>query len=215
MKVNSSKRNNGNSTSLKHSNERPKKKNGTIVGKRIFLRAPTREDSEEFIALNRASTRLHRGLVSPPTLPAQFTAFLKRSRGADSACFLLCRVDDGAIVGSINLSQIFLGGFRSAYLGYFVGAQYSGQGYMTEALQLTLRYAFEYLKLHRIEANIQPENIASIALVKRAGFTREGYSRRYLKICGRWRDHERWAIIAEDWKARRGRSARSLDRGLR
>jgi ribosomal-protein-alanine N-acetyltransferase len=107
-------------------------------------------------------------------------------------------------VGSINLSQIFLGSFRNAYLGYYVGAQYSGQGYMTEAFQLMLRYAFDKLKLHRLEANIQPQNVASIALVKRAGFVREGYSRRYLKISGRWRDHERWAIIVEDWKANRG-----------
>jgi ribosomal-protein-alanine N-acetyltransferase len=72
---------------------------------------------------------------------------------------------------------------------------------MTEAMRLLLRHAFTKLKLHRIEANIQPENQASIALVKRAGFVREGYSRRYLKICGRWRDHERWAILVEDWKA--------------
>ena len=73
---------------------------------------------------------------------------------------------------------------------------------MTEALQLTLRHAFVKLKLHRLEANIQPENTPSIALVKRAGFVKEGYSRRYLKISGRWRDHERWAILVEDWRKR-------------
>jgi ribosomal-protein-alanine N-acetyltransferase len=73
---------------------------------------------------------------------------------------------------------------------------------MSEALQLMLKYAFKKLKLHRLEANIQPGNAASIALVKRAGFVREGYSQRYLKVSGRWRDHERWAIIAEDWRAR-------------
>jgi len=72
---------------------------------------------------------------------------------------------------------------------------------MTEAIQLMLQYAFTQLKLHRLEANIQPDNAASLALIKRACFVREGYSRRYLKICGRWRDHERWAILAEDWKA--------------
>ncbi len=77
---------------------------------------------------------------------------------------------------------------------------------MTEALQLMLQYAFGDLKLHRLEANIQPGNTASIALVKRAGFVLEGFSRRYLKIGGRWRDHERWALIAEDWKTRGGRS---------
>jgi ribosomal-protein-alanine N-acetyltransferase len=178
-------------------------KKAVVSGKRVFLRSPTSRDLEEFIALNRASVALHRGLVSPPTQPQEFVAFLKRSRRADSACFLVCRVEDGAIVGSINLSQIFRGGFQNAYMGYFIGAQFAGQGYMTEAIQLMLRHAFEHLKLHRIEANIQPENIVSIAVARRAGFVREGYSERYLKICGRWRDHERWAIVAEVWKSGR------------
>ena len=92
-------------------------------------------------------------------------------------------------------------------MGYHVGAQYADKGYMTEALRLMLRYAFKYLKLHRLEANIQPANVASLALVRRAGFVREGFSRRYLKICGRWRDHERWAIIAEDWKSKHSKNA--------
>lgn len=71
---------------------------------------------------------------------------------------------------------------------------------MTEALRLMLEHAFKELRLHRVEANVQPQNVSSIALIKRAGFVREGYSRRYLKIGGRWRDHERWAILSEDWK---------------
>jgi ribosomal-protein-alanine N-acetyltransferase len=82
---------------------------------------------------------------------------------------------------------------------------------MTEALQLMMRHAFDDLQLHRLEANIQPGNVASLALVKRAGFGREGYSRRYLKIGGRWRDHERWAILAEDWKPRRQLQSARLD----
>jgi [ribosomal protein S5]-alanine N-acetyltransferase len=172
---------------------------------RVILRSPTRSDGTEFIALNRASRRFHRGLVSPPTTPEQFATFLQKSRREDSVCLLICLVADGAIIGAINLSQIFRGGFQNAYLGYYVGAAYAGQGYMTEALRLVLKYSFTGLKLHRLEANIQPENLASLALVKRAGFIREGYSRRYLKVCGRWRDHERWAIIAEDWKSQPGR----------
>ena len=170
---------------------------------KVFLRPPTKGDREEFLALNRASRRLHRGLVSPPVEPAQFTAMLKRCRAEDAACFLVCRVEDGRIVGSISLTQVVRGNFRSAYLGYYTGEGYAGRGYMTEALRLLLRHAFVRMKLHRVEANIQPGNLASLALVKRAGFVREGYSRRYLKICGRWRDHERWAVIAEDWKAGR------------
>jgi ribosomal-protein-alanine N-acetyltransferase len=74
---------------------------------------------------------------------------------------------------------------------------------MTEGLRRMLGHAFEQLKLHRVEANVQPHNLSSIALVKRAGFVREGFSRRYLKIGGRWRDHERWAILSEDWKVDR------------
>jgi ribosomal-protein-alanine N-acetyltransferase len=188
------------------SSEKVKTKKTTIIGEKVFLRRPLKRDSEAFIALNRASTRFHRGLVSSPTQPEQFASFLRRSRRADCACLFVCRVKDGAIVGSINLSQIFLGGFRSAYLGYYVGAKYAGEGYLTEAIDLMLQYAFENLKLHRLEANIQPGNIASIKLVKRAGFIREGFSRRYLKISGRWRDHERWAIIAEDWRSKRKHS---------
>lgn len=92
--------------------------------------------------------------------------------------------------------------FQSGYLAYYIGASHAGQGYMTEALQLMLRTAFRTLRLHRVEANIQPGNRASIALVERAGFRREGYSRRYLKIARRWRDHERWALLAEEWRPR-------------
>jgi ribosomal-protein-alanine N-acetyltransferase len=174
-----------------------------MVGEKILLRRPTLQDLEEFITLNRASTRLHRSLVSPPTKSEEFHDFLKRCGRGDCECFLICRTEDSAVVGTINLSQIFRGGFQNAYLGYYLGERYARRGYMTEALRLMLRYAFSELKLHRVEANIQPDNLASIALVRRAGFVLEGYSRRYLKICGRWRDHERWALIAEDWRANR------------
>src|SRR4051812_25014850 len=120
-------------------------KDATIVGESVFLRPPARRDLEEFITLNRASAHLHRGLVSPPTQPDQFNVFLERCRRADCLSLLICQVDDGVIVGSITLSQIFRGGFQNAYLGYYVGAQYCGQRHMTEAIQLMLRYSFEHL----------------------------------------------------------------------
>ena len=123
-------------------------------------------------------------------------AYLRRARRPAERAFLVCRLEDRAIAGVINVSQIFHGNFQSAYLGYYGGAPFIGRGYMSEGLRLVLRHAFGALGLHRLEANIQPGNRASIRLVRRVGYRREGYSRRYLKIGGRWRDHERWAITA-------------------
>ena len=187
-------------------------------GARVILRSPTASNGEEFSRLNRAIRRLHRGLVEPALTPGQFADYLKRCRRPNFAGFPICRVADGAIAGSINVSEIVRGRFQSAYLGYQIGAPFARQGHMTEALQLALRFAFGRLRLHRVEANIQPRNVASIALVRRAGFHREGLSRRYLKIGGRWRDHQRWALLVDEWRGhrragrRRGRVARA--RGL-
>ena len=176
------------------------------TGRLVFVRTPRLEDCDEWLALNRASEKLYRGWTAPMTRLDQFATYVHRCTDADYAGFFVCRREDGAIVGSANLSQIFRGNFRSCYLGYQGGAPHTGRGYMTEGVGLVLRHAFGPLKLHRVEANIQPENAPSIALVKRLGFTLEGRSRRYLKIGGRWRDHERWAMLEEDWRApRRGR----------
>jgi ribosomal-protein-alanine N-acetyltransferase len=172
-------------------------------GPRVRLALPRRADKDEVIALNSASRSFHRPWASPPTTPAQFARQLARSRRPDVAVFFIRRVADDALLGGIEISQIVRGSFQSAYLGYQIGAAWSQQGFMTEAVGLALTYAFRRVGLHRLEANIQPENTPSIALVSRLGFTREGYSRRYLKIGGRWRDHERWAILAEDWHVRR------------
>ena len=177
----------------------PKLKKVLATGPTIYLRRPATKDCDEFIRLNRASIRFYRGITTAISTPQQFARYISRCQNDDFEGLLICLRNGNAIVGSINLSQVFRGVFQNAYLGYQVGARFAGRGYMTEALRLALRYAFDTMKLHRLEANIQPNNAASIALVKRAGFTKEGYSRRYLKIGGRWRDHERWAMLAEDW----------------
>jgi ribosomal-protein-alanine N-acetyltransferase len=167
------------------------------------LRAPVVGDAPEFVAAMLASRALHRPWASPPSSAAAFAQLLERAAGAAFAARLVCRREDGAIAGYFNVSQIVRGPFKSAYLGYAAVAAHAGHGYMTEGLELLLGEAFTGLGLHRLEANIQPGNVASLALVARAGFVREGYSERYLKIAGRWRDHERWAIRAEQWRARR------------
>ena len=166
----------------------------------MFLAAPTAHQRDEFLVLVRMSRRVLSPWVSPPASRAAFAAYLRRVRRATERAFLVCRREDRAIAGVINVSQIFHGNFRSAYLGYYAGAPFMGQGYMSEGLRLVLRHAFGALGLHRLEANIQPKNRASIRLVRRAGFRREGLSPRYLKIRGRWRDHERWAITGEAFR---------------
>jgi [ribosomal protein S5]-alanine N-acetyltransferase len=164
---------------------------------RVVLRTPARSDEEEFITQMRASRRLHRPWLYPPLTRESYRAYLKRIADDRHEGFLACRPEDSAMVGWLNVSEIVRGPFESAYLGYGAVAPFAGQGYMSDALTLLVRHAFTTLRLHRLEANIQPGNHASIALVKRCGFEREGYSPRYLKIGGRWRDHERWAIRAD------------------
>ena len=169
---------------------------------RVLVRPPTPRDRGEYLAAMRASRKLHRPWLEAAT-PESFETLLRHVEDERYEPMLVCRREDGAIVGFINISQIVRGGFQSAYLGYGAVAAYAGEGYMREGLELVLARAFTELGLHRLEANIQPGNRASIALVQGAGFVREGFSERYLKIGGRWRDHERWAIRAEQWRARR------------
>jgi ribosomal-protein-alanine N-acetyltransferase len=110
--------------------------------------------------------------------------------------FVVCRGDSHTIVGVINISNIGRGVFQSGYLAYYAFAGNERQGLMNEGLRAVVRHAFGSLRLHRLEANIQPGNTASVRLVAACGFSKEGYSPRYLKIRGRWQDHERWAILA-------------------
>jgi len=167
---------------------------------RVVLRPPTADDQDEFVARMRASRSVHRPWLYMPETPDAYRTYLAKVDDPRTAPFLACRTDDGAIVGFLNISEIVRGGFKSAFLGYGGVAEFAGRGYMTEAMQLVLREAFTTLDLHRLEANIQPGNTRSIALAKRCGFELEGFSRRYLKVGGRWRDHERWAIRSETWR---------------
>ena len=177
----------------------------TIVrrGHLVLLQRPSARDRAPLLALAHQSRHFHRGRASPPKTPAEFARYLARLQRPEHEAFLVRRRSDDALVGAIELSQIVLGVFRSAYLGYWIGAPYAGQGLMTDALGLTLAQAFNALRLHRVEANVQPDNTASRSLLRRLGFTQEGYSRRYLRIAGRWRDHERWALLKEDWQEQR------------
>jgi [ribosomal protein S5]-alanine N-acetyltransferase len=170
------------------------------VVSRVKLVEPCRGDRAAWCELVRTSRRLFVGRVSTAATASAFAAVLARAGNPAGEYRLIRRKADDVLLGAIALSEIVRGKFQSGYLGYYLGAAYTGQGYMTEAVQLMLAIAFRRLRLHRVEANVQPNNRASIRLIQRAGFRREGYSPRYLKIGGRWRDHERWALLAEDWR---------------
>lgn len=166
---------------------------------RVTIRPVHASDSAELIAANLASIDLHEPWVLPCRDHASFLGYLARCDGDRSIGFIARERESGKIVGVVNLSEIVRGFFQSAYMGYYGMAGMNGRGLMGEAVSLVVSYAFGELGLHRLEANIQPGNGPSRALVKRLGFRQEGYSPRYLKINGEWRDHERWAVLADEW----------------
>ena len=176
-------------------------------GARVGLRVLVRDDRSEFLALARESRRLHRPWTYPPERADQFDELYSRSRREDFLCLVAYEVEDGAITGVFTISQIVRGAFQSAYLGYYAHERYAGQRLMREALEQVLDHAFGPLGLHRIEANIQPGNAPSIALARGAGFRLEGFSPRYLLIGGQWRDHERYAITADEHAAAKASEA--------
>ena len=170
-----------------------------MKSKRLFLRAPRPDDCDALIGLYRSSRAHFAGYANSNYNKDQFTQLLLDAAKESNEYFLVCRSEDETIIGTLNFSQIFRKAFQNAYLGYQLFAGHTGRGYMTEAVATGLRFAFTDLGLHRIEANVQPSNKPSIGVLKRNGFSKEGFSRRYLKINGRWCDHERWAILKEDW----------------
>ena len=167
---------------------------------RVAIRPVEASDAAELIAGNLASIGLHEPWVSPCRDQPGFLGYLSRCDGDRSLGFIARERESGRIVGVVNLSEIVRGFFQSAYMGYYGMAGMNGRGLMSEAVGLVVTHAFRGLGLHRLEANIQPNNEPSRTLVKKLGFRQEGYSPRYLKINGEWRDHERWAILADEWR---------------
>ncbi|OLT27508.1 GNAT family N-acetyltransferase [Actinomadura sp. CNU-125] len=164
--------------------------------RRVTLRALDESDQGEFLELARASAELHHPWISLPSDVREFREYLARYVGADEECLLVCVRGSGDIAGVVNVNSVIRGRFQSASLAYAAFARTAGMGYMAEGVGLVVRHAFERLRLHRLEAQIQPGNHASLRLVRRVGFRREGYSPELLFIDGAWRDHERWAITS-------------------
>ena len=170
----------------------------------MTIRPPERSDAAAFLAAVDRSRSLHHPWVFPAETARAFHAYLRTRKRADQWGVVVCAADDRSLVGVININNIVRGGLCSGALGYYAFAGAENRGLMTEGLTAVLNEAFDPigLGLHRLEANIQPGNVASQKLVARLGFRHEGFSPRFLFIDGAWRDHDRWAITAEMWDGR-------------
>lgn len=177
-----------------------------ILGDGITLRMPQTSDHAEWAALREAS----RNFLTPwePTWPSDdltrgaFRRRLKRytddQRNDLAYALLIFRNEDSALVGGITLANIRRGVAQAGSIGYWVGEPYARKGYMTAAVRALIPFSFQTLRLHRLEAACIPGNAASVALLERTGFTREGYARSYLCINGVWQDHLLFARLVDD-----------------
>jgi ribosomal-protein-alanine N-acetyltransferase len=178
----------------------------TISGNGVVLRMPQMADYAEWAALREES----RDFLTPwePAWPEEdltrgaFRRRLKRyaeDQRADLAyAFLLFRTHDGAMVGGLTLANVRRGVAQAGSLGYWMGARFARHGHMTAALRAFIPFAIENLRLHRLEAACIPSNDASIRLLEKTGFKREGYARQYLCINGAWQDHLLYARVQGD-----------------
>ncbi|GAA0436146.1 acetyltransferase [Acrocarpospora corrugata] len=163
---------------------------------RVELCPLTLADQDEFCTLVKVSIELHMPWVQLPATAEEFQAWMRRFADGTNRGYVIRAQETGIAVGVVNINSIIRGRYQGASLGYAAFAPSAGRGYMTEGLTVALQHAFNDLRLHRLEANIQPANRASLALVQRLGFRYEGLSPAYLYIDGAWCDHERWSITA-------------------
>lgn len=166
----------------------------------IELRHPSVHDETVFVATMKNSRDFHAPFINAPCTAEEFQIYLNKSK-LEGERYYIAWNDKQQIIGVFNISGIMRGAFKSAYLGYYATQEFAGKGFMSQALKLVLKELFTSLDLHRIEANIQPTNTASIQLAIKNGFLKEGFSPRYLKINGIWHDHFRFALTLEDWLA--------------
>jgi ribosomal-protein-alanine N-acetyltransferase len=135
--------------------------------------------------------------VRLPVTLEEFDKYSTRFDGKTAECALICDRDSGKIVGAVDITQIIRGPHQRATVGYYSFIPWVRKGYMSEGFPLIFHLAFKDLGLHRLEADIQPENKPSLRFAEKVGFHREGYSPGFIRIGGEWRDHERWAITSD------------------
>ncbi len=183
----------------------------TLHGRRVILRTLAEEDYEGWLDVR---VRCHDWLVKWEPRPANAGYLPEDRRSFAARCAIRERERqigsgygfgifyDGRFVGELTLSSIQRGPLQSAFIGYWIDEAVAGRGLMPESVVVTLQYAFETLRLHRVEINIIPRNHASRRVVEKLGLRFEGVAERYLEIDGAWEDHARYAITAEEWSDR-------------
>jgi [ribosomal protein S5]-alanine N-acetyltransferase len=177
-----------------------------IRSTRVYLRHPTMQDYAAWAEL-RALSRAHLSPWEPQWTRDELTRsnfrrrlrqYQRELRDDQGYPYLIFDETDSVLIGGLNLSNIRRGVAQAAALGYWMGAPYVGRGLMTEAVRAAMRFAFGSLRLNRLEAACLPSNVASQRVLEKAGFTREGRARRYLKINGLWQDHDLFALLQDD-----------------
>ena len=174
-----------------------------IDGEGVYLRAPEPRDYTEWAEVRDAS----RIFLTPwePTWAQDETSrgsyryklrrYVEDARDDKAHALFVFGDEDDALIGGVTLSNIRRGVAQTGSLGYWAGEMYAGKGYITAAVRAVVRYAFDDLELHRVEAACQPDNMASRRVLEKAGFTQEGAAKSYLKINGAWRDHLLFGIV--------------------
>jgi ribosomal-protein-alanine N-acetyltransferase len=182
-----------------------------IVTERLILRPPRTSDVPEVRRALRANTAHLRPwsvAPAPGEDPASLTSVSRSvlrhrrewKRGQSFVLFVSPREDETRIIGRVALGGVLRGAFQNAYLGYWIDAEQQGRGLMTEAVRAATTFAFGMAALHRVQAAVMPANKASLRVLEKAGYRREGSAARYLCIAGAWEDHVLFAVTTEEWQ---------------
>jgi ribosomal-protein-alanine N-acetyltransferase len=181
-----------------------------IATERLVLRPPRTSDVPELrraLRTNEAHLRPWSVAPAPGEDPASLTSVSRAvlrhrrewKRGQSFVLFVTPREDEARIIGRVALGGILRGAFQNAYLGYWIDGERQGHGLMTEAVCAATTFAFGAGGLHRVQAAVMPRNKASLRVMEKSGYRREGSAARYLCIAGTWEDHVLFAVTIEEW----------------
>lgn len=177
--------------------------NAKLSSKNIYIRLLTVEDAEAMVSLqleNRVffsqfAMERNDDFYTLENQQKRIQMLVENAKQDLDYYFGIFTTNDDELIGTVNLFAVMRGSIQSAWLGYFLDEKHNGKGYTTEAVRLIVKYAFDELKLHRVEAGVMPHNIGSISVLEKAGFEKEGLARKNVKINGKWEDHQQMAIV--------------------